>query len=343
MRLAIALRDAVYGCDALIVHNVCTLHKNVALTAALSGLLVDPHLDPSAERRTGPALAFPTNVIAWHHDLAWTSPQYREEMHPGYPWDLLRQAWPGVRHVTVSEARRCELAALYGIPAGQIGVVPPGVDPAEFQKWHPVTGRLVKEQRLLEADLCFLLPARITRRKNIELAIRIVAEVRAQTGRDVRLIVTGPPGPHNAGNAAYLAQLRTLAAELHIKDAVCFLYENYGELPAPVVADLYGLCDALLFPSTEEGFGIPVLEAGLARLPAFCADIPPLRATGEDAAHFFDPAAPPARTAAGIISALAQERGYRLHRRVLQTYTWQRIVAEQLLPLLESPGTGSRE
>ena len=55
-----------------------------------------------------------------------------------------------------------------------------------------------------------------------------------------------------------------------------------GYLPDAVIADFYRLADALLMPSREEGFGIPVLEAGLSRLPIFCADIPPLRELAGD-------------------------------------------------------------
>ena len=250
------------------------------------------------------------------------------------PPDLLKKPWPGVRHVTVSEARREALAGLYGMPVSGITVVPPGVDPGEFLKWDSLTQDLVDRFGLLESDMLLLLPARITRRKNIEQAVRIVAVVRAQTGLDVRLIVTGPPGPHNPTNQSYLAALRELCSGLGVGDAVHFLYDHYGEVSSAVVADLYGLCDALLFPSVEEGFGIPVLEAGLARLPIFCSRIPPLQATGEGIAHFFDPLADPVEVAALIGDVMVRDPAYRLRRRVVSGYTWRQIVLQRLLPLL---------
>jgi len=42
--------------------------------------------------------------------------------------------------------------------------------------------------------------------------------------------------------------------------------------------DLYLLSDCLLFPSRQEGFGLPVLEAALHRMPVWCGDIPAFRA-----------------------------------------------------------------
>ena len=100
--------DAILaGYDVVLCHNVCSLNKNLALTAALRVL---------AERPGAPRL------VLWHHDLAWSQPRYRPSLHAGYPWDLLRTAWPGVVQVTISEARRQELAALTGLaPRGHQG------------------------------------------------------------------------------------------------------------------------------------------------------------------------------------------------------------------------------
>src|SRR5262249_8609058 len=152
--------------------------------------------------------------------------------------------------------------------------------------WTAETERLVNLLGLMDADGLLLLPARLTRRKNIALALRILAALREQSGRDFRLIVTGPPGPHNPKNRGYLDELIDLQDELGLENAAHFLYV-YGEAEdSPLVPDddmlanFYQMADALLFPSTQEGFGIPVLEAGLVGIPAFCADIPPLRETG---------------------------------------------------------------
>ena len=97
------LLEAVKGFDVLIAHNVASLHKNLALTAVLH----DEYGKPG----------FPYLVL-WHHDLAWTTPRYQEELYGGYPWDLLRIDWKGVSQVVVSELRRRELAELLNISAG---------------------------------------------------------------------------------------------------------------------------------------------------------------------------------------------------------------------------------
>ena len=65
-----------------------------------------------------------------------------------------------------------------------------------------------------------------------------------------------------------------------------------GWQPRRVVGALFQSAQALVFPSTFEGFGLPVLEAMAAGVPVACSDIPPLREIADEAALFFDPLSP---------------------------------------------------
>ncbi|GAB4526180.1 MAG: hypothetical protein OHK0046_42790 [Anaerolineae bacterium] len=322
-----ALHTALDDCEVVIAHNVPTLNKNLPLTAAL-------HRYTEAR----PTL----HLIAWTHDLAWTNPQYLPELHDAYPWNLMRTRWPRADYVTVSEPRRVEVAELLGMPPDDVTVIVPGVDPVSFYAMTPTTRMLTTRLDLLDADGLLLLPARLTRRKNIALALRVLAEMIAQTGRDYRVIVTGPPGPHNPTNMGYLGELLELRAALGLEEKAHFLYA-YGEGDAPLIPDndtmanLYHLCDALFFPSTQEGFGIPILEAAFAGLPIFCSDIPPFRATGgEDVAVYFDPEhEPPPTIARRILTALEANTTHRMRVRVRRTYRWESVVRAHLVPLIE--------
>jgi glycosyltransferase involved in cell wall biosynthesis len=328
-RLAAWLADALAGADALMAHNVLSLHKNLALTAAL--------------RRLHDAGRLP-RLLAWCHDFAWLDPLYQPELHPGRPWELLREPWPGACYVVVSEDRRGMLAGLLGLDPAAIAVVTPGVDLAGFLKLEPATAGLASELGLLEADPLLLLPARVTRRKNIELAVAVVGALR-RGGRDARLVVTGPPGPHNPANAAYLAELLALREGAGAGAGAIFLYERFVDdegRPRPVsdamLADLFRLADGLLFPSRYEGFGIPALEAGLAGIPIFCSDIAPLRATAGDAALYFGPDDPPEQIAGRIAAALEADPRYALRRAVRTRYTWEAIYRREIVPLLAGEG-----
>jgi glycosyltransferase involved in cell wall biosynthesis len=317
------LEVAFEGVEVILGHNVCSLHKNLALTAALARVC----LRPGAPR-----------LIAWHHDLAWLMGQYRPELHEGWPWNLLREEWPGVerQHVAVSRLRQQEVARLFGLPAEAITVVPSGLDIDSFLKLEARTSRLVRQLGLLAAEPLLLLPVRITRRKNIELALRVVAALRpAFPG--VALVVTGPPGPHNPANQDYFDELLGLRAELGLAAAAHFLAETFdGYVPDAVIADLYRLADALIMPSREEGFGIPMLEAGLVGLPIFCADIPSLREIAGEQATYFSPDDEPTTIAEMIHGRLPADPVYQLRRQVRLHYTWEGIYDERIKPLLEA-------
>ena len=325
--LAADLRPAVAGLDILVAHNVCGLHFNLPLTAALRELV--------GESRS-PAF------IAWQHDLAGTSARHAGELHPGYPWDLLRTAWPRTTYVTVSEARRAELAGLTGLTAKSVRVVPNGIELDRLLDIHPATKRLLEELGLPGSGPVLLVPVRITPRKNLELAIGVVAELR-RSGGDARLIVTGPPDPHASGSGAGVARLRALADEAGVAAAVHLLAVDRGrQTSGRVVSDLYRVADALLLPSRDEGFGLPVLEAAACRLPVFCADIPTLRELARDDATYFSPDADPAAVAGLIHERLASETLSRFGRRVRVEYGWSAIYTTRIEPLLAAVAARDR-
>jgi glycosyltransferase involved in cell wall biosynthesis len=309
------------GVDYVIAHNVCSLAKNLPLTAAIKALSV----------RSGAP-----HLILWHHDLAWTTPRYQAELHEGYPWDLLRTDWQPTTQVVVSCLRQQELARLLEVPLERICIVPNGVDAGHFLKLVAKTRTYIKRLNLLAAEPLLLLPVRITPRKNIELAIRTLASLRESFRRAV-LVVTGPLGPHNPANVKYFEKLVMLRAELGLEDAVFFLAELSDEyLPDAVIADFYRLADALFMPSREEGFGIPVLEAGLSGLPIFCADIPPLRELGGDQVSYFLPDDDPEVVARLIVDRLGEELTFGMRVRVRTGYTWEQVYTEDIKPLIEA-------
>jgi glycosyltransferase involved in cell wall biosynthesis len=303
--------------DICIAHNVATLHKNLALTSALHELVA---------RRTA-------RVIAWCHDFAWDEPLYQRALYEGLPWNLLREKWEGVAYVVVSETRRRELARLFRRAEAEIAVVPPGVDALEFLGIGARVRRWVNELDLLDAAPLLLLPARVTRRKNIEFAIEITSALRAR-GLKPKLLIMGPLGPHNPTNRVYLDELKELRARLRLEGQVIFLQE-FGAVDDAARRDLYALADVMLLTSLREGFGIPILEAGLARLPIFCADIPPFRESARADAHYFGLDESPDAIAARIGQFLDGDARYRLKQRVTREYAWSKIFEERVEPLFK--------
>jgi glycosyltransferase involved in cell wall biosynthesis len=255
-------------------------------------------------------------------------------MHAGYPWDLLRTPAPNVRYVAVSSERRDELRAVWAGDVGQIDVIPNGLDLAHFLRLSVRIRTLAQRLNLFKVDVVLLLPVRITRRKNIQFAIRAVGALKQQ-GMSVRLLVSGPQAPHHPGRSTtYLTELLALRAELGLDNDVVFIAHDTGEtLTESEVSELYALSDCLFFPSESEGFGLPILEAGIAGLPVILSDIPVFREVGGDDAAYFSLHDSPGVVVETIVRTL-QSPAARLRRRVRQNYGWCDIADRYLLPLI---------
>jgi glycosyltransferase involved in cell wall biosynthesis len=325
-RLGETLMPILSRFDNLIVHNVFTKHFNLPLTAALDRLLDKdgcPH------------------CIAWCHDFTWTSPSSGSKVHPGSPWDLLRTRRPGVTYAVVSKRRQQELAGLFGCPPEEIRVIYNGVDPQALLGLSAEGAALVERLRLLERDLVLLMPVRVTQAKNIEYALRVVAALKAH-GCRLRLVLTGPPDPHDANSMAYFRSLQALRRELGVEEEMRFVFESGSDpdkpylIDAGVVGDLFRVSDLMFMPSHREGFAMPVLEAGLAGIPVVCTGVPAAVEIGGEDVILFDLNEAPERLAGRILDWAEGSRVHRLRRRVRQGYTWQAIFRHGVEPLLRS-------
>jgi glycosyltransferase involved in cell wall biosynthesis len=256
------------------------------------------------------------------------------------PWDLLRRPHPKIISIFVSGQRLDEWRELTGVEIDANRVIPNGIDPAALFKLGPVAKELAARFDLAGADVVLLAPVRITRRKNLEWAIEAAAAVRA-SGRSVQLLITGPPGPHNPRALEYAQELRGLTERLKLADSVRFLYEQASTasgdyaVDAATLSDLYMLSDVVTLPSASEGFGLPLAEAAVFRVPVVCTDLPAFREVAPEGATFVPLSDGPAAFAAAVLTAIDSPAA-RLRRHVINALSWDRIVAERLEPLLLS-------
>jgi glycosyltransferase involved in cell wall biosynthesis len=327
-RLEHALGVVLEPVDVVIVHNVLSTHFNLPLTAALHRL---------ADRGLGPQL------IAWCHDISrYVNPASGAPPRSGAPWDLLRRYRPEVTYVAVSSRRQHTLAGVLGCPLDRIRVVPNGVDPSVLLGLSPAgaqLAQLVEAFGLLSADLVMLMPVRITRAKNIEFAIKVSAALKA-AGVRARLVISGPPDPHAPDREDYFAELQALRHSLAVDSEVIFAAEGLPGAQQPLalssagVAELLRLADLVLMPSHREGFGMPVLEAGLVGKPVFATAVPVVEELGDGLVQVIQPDEPAPAVANRIWAWAEADPRQRLRRRVRQTYTWSTIFSRDLQPLV---------
>ncbi len=311
-----AIRPVVAAADRVVLHNVATMSLNLPLVAALHAMA------PGLPR---------DRLVVWVHDLA-PAVEAGSLVAEDDPRMLLGRALPGARYVAVSEQRRAATAATLGMRPESIRVVPNGVDLAGVLRLSRTTAALIDRLGLAAGDPLLVLPARLVRRKRIELAIDAAAILRDR-GRPARLVVTGGPDPHDPDGAAYLGELRRRVAAGGDRDVL--LVDEIGRsADARLVADLYALADALVLPSASEGFGLPMLEAALARLPIVCTDLAVLREVVGPAATFVPLDGDAAAFADAIERALELAPGEGLSGRVRRASDWSRIVPEQVVPAI---------
>ena len=165
-----------------------------------------------------------------------------------------------------SAASGADLDRFYRLPSRKIRVVPLGVDP----KFFAIASARRPEPMLLAVST-------LHPHKNLD---RLLAAFRAfhQKRPQFRLAITGLRGFHSAN-------LERLRDELGLASSVEFT----GWIPREELYDMYARAWAFLYPSTFEGFGLPVLEALAAGVPAACSRIEPLASIAGSATLQFDP------------------------------------------------------
>jgi glycosyltransferase involved in cell wall biosynthesis len=294
--------------DCFVVHNMFTMPFNLAATQALCGL-------GQQNRR----------IIAWTHDLAASNPDYSL---PHYRiFDLIRNRQPGVKYVTISEARAADFRALTGTEVDAI--IPNGLDFASTCALSQEVSELVADD--LSTSIILLYPTRILPRKNITFALQIVRAL-SDIGLKVRLLVTGAPDTHNRSAAEYFAGLKQMTADLDIQSMVSWVNENF-HVDERQLHSLYMAADALLFTSRQEGFGLPLLEAAAHRLPIFCSDIQPLKSIALSSTVLLELRGAPRNIAERIRSYFEHDPIFNRKKYLLREYSAQRLYDEKIEPM----------
>jgi glycosyltransferase involved in cell wall biosynthesis len=256
---------------------------------------------------TAPVLPGCPNVTVFH-DL-------QHKRHPEYfrAYDL--PAWNFFLSLSVkrsqvliadSEATRDDLKHFYRVDDNRIVVAPLGVEP-EFYS--------VKRSG---PEPFFLCVSTLHPHKNLENLLRAFTRFRRERP-EYSLVMTGVRGFHTE-------TIESLINDLGLADTVWLT----GWLERSDLIDLFRRATAMFYPSTFEGFGLPVVEAMAAGLPLACSNIEPLHSIVGGAAIEFAPDDLDAMVMAmhrviGDVSDLV-ERG----RKRAESFTWEETARKTL-------------
>ena len=157
--------------------------------------------------------------------------------------------------------------------------------------------------------------------KNCDGLLRAWALARNEAGKR-QLVIVG------AGrDEKYLASLHSLAAELGITPDVVFV----GAVPLEETVAFYRAADAFVYPSLNETFGLPILEAMACGCPVVTSETSAMPETAGGAAVLSDPAEP-ASIAKAILEAVGPDRDRMRERGLVRAsqFTWAATAASTL-------------
>jgi len=245
--------------------------ENVVLPSPVSKALWEQFVLPAAHGGKN-LLLCPSYVIP----VLATCPTFliHHGSYEGYPqsfswWALNKaraiytlSAWRATVVSTVSEFSKRDMVRFYGLKPERIHVVPEGVDTDLFRPIRDA-GKLAEfRRRTFGADVPFIVyVGKPTERRNLTPFIRAFARLKKEKNIPHKLLLAGTGLP---GNSPY----KQVISESGLNDEVVALgYVNHDDMVLT-----YNAADLLAYPSSYEGFGMPVLEAMACGTPSLALD-----------------------------------------------------------------------
>jgi glycosyltransferase involved in cell wall biosynthesis len=234
------------------------------------GLLLEPLFPRSRELFHGlnqrvPGIKFRKMVTTFHDLFVLTGDYSSAEFRRRFTEQARRAAAESDAIIAVSEFTAHQVEQLLGVERARLRVVHHGTNRAGFHG---------QASQLVERDNVILNVGALQRRKNI---IRLV-EAFERTPHGWTLVLAGSPG-YGAADIEARIERSTRRADIQV----------LGYVAAEELARWYRRARVFAFPSLDEGFGMPVLEAMAAGIPVLAGNRAALPEVCGDAALLIDP------------------------------------------------------
>ena len=229
-------------------------------------LLLDPLSPRGADLFHGlnqrlPRLAARRSIATFHDLFVMTGEYSTPEFRVRFAQQAREAAERSDAIIAVSEFTKAQVVSLLGVEAARVHVVHHGT------RTLPFAAAIPREPVILNVGA-------IQKRKNIARLVEAFEGVKG----DWRLVLAGSNG---YGAEEILARIAASPARERIQVT--------GYVSPRELADWYARASIFAFPSQDEGFGMPVLEAMAAGVPVVTSDRSALPEVAGDAALRVDP------------------------------------------------------
>jgi glycosyltransferase involved in cell wall biosynthesis len=181
-----------------------------------------------------------------------------------------------------SESLRQEVMHYLDVDPAKLHLIPEAVDHGVFRPGDPDEARALVSSRYGVSKPFVLFVSSLWPYKNCEGLLRAFAAAKADLG-DRQLAVVGP-----GRDLDYVAELRALADQLGIGEDVVWV----GGVPLEETVHFYRCADVFVYPSFNETFGLPLLEAMATGCPVVTSDTSAMPETAGGCALLADPRDP---------------------------------------------------
>jgi len=211
------------------------------------------------------------------HDLnAWRFPETLPRAYVSYiKWATTHAVKTADLIYTVSDAVKKEIAELFDINSERIRTVYNGIAQALWKTPRKSAGEAtaIKEKFGIKKDFLLFIGT-IEERKNVITLVKAFEELR--NCKDLQLVLVGRPGYGFSKLSKYLN-------EHHLRDEVILT----GYVSEEDKIALYDLATIFVYPSLYEGFGIPLVEAMVRKVPIVASRISSTEEVAGDAAIYY--------------------------------------------------------
>ena len=233
----------------------------------------------------------------------------------------LKQMIARADHIIVPATfTKVQLVTRIGVEENKISVVAEGVRDVFLRNTKKAESTQLVREHFKIRNPFLLFVGTLEKRKNVIGVIRTFTELNRNVETKLDLVLVGSPG----------YQYEDIEAEVK-KSGLENQIKILGFVGETSLAELYQACEAFIFLSFEEGFGIPVIEAMSCGAPVLSSNTTSLPEVGQGHTWLVDPHDPvqAAKTLATILSKTPEvlkkiEEG----KKYARTQTWMKVAEE---------------